>query len=314
MKMPSASRVWFGAAPVDAVDMHSSVDWLVNTLRERRLEPTRKPAQIMGPNAFLVTLARSNHAFARAMQQASLCLPDGMSVVWGARLLGARIPERVPGGEFMERACAACAEHGFSVYFLGGLPGAAEGTARVLKARYPRLLVAGTDCPPVGFEQDEALNEAVRERIRTRRPDFLCVALGAPRQEIWMLDECGSLPIGAVLSVGAALDTQAGLRKRAPAWTHGLGVEWLYRLAMEPRRLWRRYLLGNAGFIAITAREWARGRKQRATEDLLRTGPSRNDRRPFQVASLPTGAGSRTVMAESEGATPAQASGNMPVH
>lgn len=271
MKLSSAGRVWFGTAPVDAVDMNSSVNWLVEVLQEKQWEPERKPVQIMGPNAFLVTLAQTNRAFAHAMQEASLCLPDGISVVWGAKLLGTRIAERVPGGEFMERACAACAEHGFSVYFLGGLPGAAEGAARALKARYPRLVIAGTDCPPVGFEQDDALNEAVRERIRAQKPDLLCVALGAPKQEIWMLDECGSLPIGAVLSVGAALDTQAGLRKRAPAWTHGIGMEWLYRLAMEPRRLWKRYLIGNARFAAITAREWARNRKQKATEDLLRT-------------------------------------------
>ncbi len=273
VKHPSTGRVWFGAAPVDAVDMASSVQWLMEELQHRQAVPA-PPVQIMGPNAFLVTLAAKNPAFAESMQQASLCPPDGMSVVWGARLLGTRITERVPGGEFMEQACAACAAHGFSVYFLGGLPGAAEGAALALKARYPGLLVAGTDCPPIGFEQNEGENEAVRERIRARKPDLLCVALGAPRQEIWMLDECGTLPIGAALSVGAALDTQAGLRKRAPAWTHRVGMEWLYRLAMEPRRLWKRYLIGNVGFMMIAGREWARGRKRRAMEDLLRTGPA----------------------------------------
>ena len=86
-----------------------------------------------------------------------------------------------------------------------------------------------------------------------------------------MLDECPSLPVGAAMSVGAAFDTLAGLRKRAPAWTHNIGAEWLYRLAMEPRRLWKRYLFGNLSFAAITAREWAQLRKQRATEELLRT-------------------------------------------
>ena len=273
MNTPSTKRIFFGAAPVDAVSMSSAVQWLLRALQDRQSEPAREPLQIMGPNAFLVTLAAKNHAFAQALQRASLCLPDGMSVVWGARLLGEWIPERVPGGEFMEQACAACAEHGLSVYFLGGLPGAAEGAAKALKERYPGLLIAGTDCPPVGFEREEAANEAVRERIRAARPDLLCVALGAPRQEIWMLDECPSLPIGAALSVGAALDTQAGLRKRAPAWTHRIGVEWLYRLAMEPRRLWERYLIGNAQFGAITAREWAHRRKRGATEILLQAQP-----------------------------------------
>ena len=270
MESISAARVFFGTAPVDAVSMDSAAQWLLRALQQGHTAATRSPRLVMGPNAFLVTLAASDRGFAEALNKASLCLPDGMSVVWGARLLGVRIPERVPGGEFMERMCALCAANGLSVYLLGGMPGAAEGAARVLKQRYPELHVAGTDCPPLGFEQDEALNEAVRARIVAARPDLLCVALGAPKQEIWMLDECGSLPVGAALSVGAALDTQAGLRKRAPAWTHNIGAEWLYRLAMEPRRLWKRYLLGNLVFAGITAKQWARHRRKHAMEELLR--------------------------------------------
>ncbi len=268
-KYPSTARIFFGAAPVDAVALEPSAQWLLHALLKRHAGQQQKPLQVMGPNAYLVTLARKDRGFAEALNRADLCLPDGMSVVWGARFLGARIPERVPGGEFMERVCALCAEHGLSVYFLGGLPGAAEGAARVLKQRYPGLEVAGIDCPPVGFEQDQAANEAVRARIVAVRPDFLCVALGAPKQEIWMLDECPTLPIGAALSVGAAFDTQAGMRKRAPAWTHNIGAEWLYRLAMEPRRLWKRYLLGNAEFAGIAVGEWGRLRKQRVIDRLL---------------------------------------------
>ncbi len=267
----SIDRVFFGAAPVDAVSMHASTQWLLRELQRRHSVPGRKPLQVMGPNAYLVTLAHKNRAFAEALRQASLCLPDGMSVVWGARLLGTHVPERVPGGEFMERMCELCAANKLSVYFLGGLPGAADGAAEALRQRYPGLRVAGTDCPPPGFEQNESANEAVRQRIIRARPDLLCVALGAPKQEIWMLDECASLPVGAALSVGAAFDTQAGLRKRAPAWTHNIGAEWLYRLCMEPRRLWKRYLLGNLFFAGITAQAWVRRRREVALEKLLQS-------------------------------------------
>jgi N-acetylglucosaminyldiphosphoundecaprenol N-acetyl-beta-D-mannosaminyltransferase len=224
----------------------------------------------MGPNAFLVSLAQRDARFAEALANASLCLPDGISVVWSSRLLGKPIPERVPGGEFMEEMCALAARRGKSVYLLGGLPGAAEQAARVLVARYPGLVVAGTDCPAKGFERDGVANAAVLGRIRSVEPDLLFVAFGAPKQEIWMLDHCRTLPIGAALSVGAAFDTTAGLRKRAPDWTHQLGAEWLYRLAMEPRRLWRRYLIGNAQFGAVVVQEWIKLRKLRATERLLR--------------------------------------------
>lgn len=266
-------RVFFGAAPVHGAPLEEAAQWLLKKLQERHTATDHTPLQVMGPNAFLVTLAAKNRGFAEALNRASLCLPDGMSVVWGARLLGHRIPERVPGGEFMERMCALCAEHGLTVYFLGGLPGAAEGAAQTLVERYPDLRVAGTDCPPAGFERNEAENEAVRQRIAAAQPDLLCVALGAPKQEIWMLDECSTLPVGAALSVGAALDTQAGMRRRAPAWTHNIGAEWLYRFLMEPRRLWKRYLIGNLHFAAITARTWASQRRQHAIEDFLRPEP-----------------------------------------
>lgn len=262
-------RVQFGSAPVDSVTMRQATEWLQGVLTA----PRSTPHLIMGPNAYLVTLAQRDPRFAEALAHASLCLPDGMSVVWGSRLLGRPIPERVPGGEFMEQMCRVAAETGRSVYFLGGLPGAAEQAAEVLATRYPGLVVAGTDCPRPGFNQDPLALAMVLARIRAAAPDLLCVALGAPMQEIWMLDHCRDLPIGAALSVGAALDTQAGLRKRAPTWTHAIGAEWLYRLAMEPRRLWRRYLIGNARFGAILLKEWGRERTRRATENLLRPRP-----------------------------------------
>jgi N-acetylglucosaminyldiphosphoundecaprenol N-acetyl-beta-D-mannosaminyltransferase len=246
--------------------MRSATEWLMRVLDG----PRGVPQLIMGPNAFLVTLAERDPRFAEALAQASLCLPDGMSVVWGSRLLGKPIPERVPGGEFMESVCAAAARKGKSVYFLGGLPGAARQAADVLAARYPGLTIAGTDCPEHGFDLDPIATKAVLDRIRLACPDLLCVAFGAPKQEIWMLDHCRKLPIGAALAVGAAFDTTAGLRQRAPAWTHPLGAEWLYRLVMEPGRLWRRYLLGNLQFGGIVLREWVKLRKLRATERLLR--------------------------------------------
>jgi N-acetylglucosaminyldiphosphoundecaprenol N-acetyl-beta-D-mannosaminyltransferase len=276
-----SARIFFGSAPVDGVSLEVAAQWLRQQLLERHALEPAAPIQVMGPNAYLVALAAKNRNFAQALNGAALCLPDGMSVVWAAKLLGHPIPERVPGGEFMERMCALCAENGLTVYFLGGLPGAAETAARLLTDRYPGLQVAGTDCPPHGFEANEEANEAVRKRIIKAQPDLLCVALGAPKQEIWMLDECPTLPIGAALSVGAALDTQAGLRKRAPAWTHNIGAEWLYRLAMEPRRLWRRYLIGNLEFAAVTFHSWGRGRRQRAMRHLLRPAqPEAHSERP----------------------------------
>lgn len=217
-----------------------------------------RPLLIMGPNAQLVTLAARQPRFAAALRSADLSVPDGISVVLAARLLGQPIPERVTGGDLMERLCVESARHNLSVFFLGGLPGAAEGTARKFQNQNPGFRLAGTCCPPHGFEKDPLESARVRRQIARARPDLLCVAFGAPKQELWMVENCPTLPIGAAISVGAALDTQAGLRKRAPKWTHSIGCEWLYRLIREPRRLGRRYLVGNTYFLWLVAGEWWR--------------------------------------------------------
>jgi N-acetylglucosaminyldiphosphoundecaprenol N-acetyl-beta-D-mannosaminyltransferase len=249
------ARLRLGRVAVDLVTMENAVSLVVTALRQRG---SRSPLLIVGPNAQLVTLAERNARFAEALAAAALAVPDGASVVWASRMLGTPTPERVTGGELMERLCAEAAMHGFTVFFLGGLQGAAEGAAAKLAQRYPGLRIADIYCPPYGFETDANELKRIRQRIAEASPDLLCVAFGAPKQEIWMHEHCPTLPVGAAIAVGAALDTQAGLRRRAPAWTHRLGMEWLYRLACEPRRLWRRYLIGNTQFVWLVFRQWRR--------------------------------------------------------
>lgn len=248
-------RSHVSGVPIDHVSLEEAAAWVIHALRS---SASRGPLLIMGPNAQLVSLAARHPRFASALRSADLSIPDGISVVLGARLLGQPVPERVTGGDLMERLCIESAKHDLSVFFLGGLPGAAEKTARKFQQRYPRFRIAGTCCPPLGFEHDPFESARVRDQIAAAKPDLLCVAFGAPKQEIWMVENCPTLPIGAAISVGAALDTQAGLRKRAPKWTHRIGFEWLYRLVREPRRLGHRYLVGNTQFIALIARQYWR--------------------------------------------------------
>jgi N-acetylglucosaminyldiphosphoundecaprenol N-acetyl-beta-D-mannosaminyltransferase len=244
--------------------MEDATNWVIRALRS---SAPRRPLLIMGPNAQLVSLAAHHPRFAAALRSADLAVPDGISVVLATRLLGRPVPERVTGGELMERLCIECAQHSLSVFFLGGLPEAAEKTARKFEQNLPTFRLAGTCCPPLGFEKDPVESARVRRQIEAAKPNLLCVAFGAPKQEIWMVENCPTLPIGAAISVGAALDTQAGLRKRAPKWTHRIGCEWLYRLIREPRRLGRRYLIGNTHFILLVARQYLR---QPITEPLVR--------------------------------------------
>ena len=225
---------------------------IVDALRERT---EASPFLIMGPNAQLITLAQRDKRFFEALQASAMNVPDGISVVLASKILGNKIHARVPGGELMESLCREAAHHGLSIFLLGGLPGAAIGASKQLQRRYPALSVVGSYCPPRGFEHNPMERDHIRQLITEAAPDLLFVAFGAPKQEIWMHENCPSLPIGAAMSVGAAFDTQSGLRKRAPRWTHSLCLEWFYRLVQEPRRLWRRYLIGNTHFLYLVLKQ-----------------------------------------------------------
>ena len=266
-RLPLPPRFILGKVPVDRITMDYAAVLIVEALLHRGEIP---PLTIVGPNAQLVTLAESDSRFARAMGEADLAVPDGISVVLASRVLGVPIPERVTGGDLMERLCAEAAHFGFRVFFLGGLPGAAELAAHRLRNRYPGLRICGTFCPPLGFEHHPLELERIRTVVTEASPDLLCVAFGAPKQEIWMHENRSLLQVGAILPVGAALDTQAGLRRRAPRFFQAVGLEWLFRLLMEPRRLWRRYLIGNAHFILLVLRQWARGQLQALVRSLPR--------------------------------------------
>jgi N-acetylglucosaminyldiphosphoundecaprenol N-acetyl-beta-D-mannosaminyltransferase len=271
--LPLPPRFVLGKIPIDRITMDYATVLMVEALLHRGTLP---PLMVVGPNAHLVTMAERNSRFAEAMRGADLAVPDGVSVVMASRFLGMPIPERVTGGDLMERMCAEAARCGFKVFFLGGLPGATVMAANHLRNRYPGLLVCGTYCPPLGFENDATELARMERTIAAAAPDLLCVGFGAPKQEIWMQENRGRLQVGAILAVGAAFDTQAGLRRRAPFWVQEAGLEWLFRLTMEPRRLWRRYLIGNARFVLLVLRQWVgerfRGLKRRIARRLQING------------------------------------------
>jgi N-acetylglucosaminyldiphosphoundecaprenol N-acetyl-beta-D-mannosaminyltransferase len=249
----TALRCVIASVPIDRLTLEEAAAQIVHALRQKS---TREPLLIMGPNAQLVTLAQKNVRFSKALNASALNIPDGISIVLASKLLGRPVSARVTGGDLMERLCAEAARHNLRIFFLGGLPGAAHQAALMLQRHYPALSIAGTYCPPLGFEHDSMENAHIRQLIAEAAPDFLFVAFGAPKQEIWMHENCPSLPVGAALSVGAAFDTQAGLRKRAPRWTYRLGIEWLYRLIQEPHRLWHRYLIGNTYFLYLVLKQY----------------------------------------------------------
>jgi N-acetylglucosaminyldiphosphoundecaprenol N-acetyl-beta-D-mannosaminyltransferase len=189
----------------------------------------------------------------RIHNASGLTTPDGMPMVWAGRRAGAAHMERVYGPDLMLELCALAAERGWSSFFYGGGPGVAERLAERLAARFPRLEVAGCWSPPFRPLTPEEDARAV-ERIDASGAALLWVGLSTPKQERWMAAHVGRVRAPVLLGVGAAFDIHAGLLPQAPRWMQRSGLEWLYRLAREPRRLWRRYLYNNPRFVAAIAR------------------------------------------------------------
>jgi N-acetylglucosaminyldiphosphoundecaprenol N-acetyl-beta-D-mannosaminyltransferase len=250
------NRIHFGNAEVDVVTKHE----VLARAGEFLARASERPRVIVAVNAQLVHLVRMQPRFAACLERADLSLADGMSLVFASRLLGKPLPERIAGVDLTEDLWALLNEQNGSIYLLGGQPGAAEETVRRLGARYPNVRAAVVDCPPRGFEKDEQASRAVLERIQAARPDLLLVGLGAPKQEYWIEDHISALPCKLVVGVGGTFDILSGLVRRAPVWMQRTGLEWFFRLCIEPRRLWRRYLVGNSYFVWLVATQFVERR------------------------------------------------------
>jgi N-acetylglucosaminyldiphosphoundecaprenol N-acetyl-beta-D-mannosaminyltransferase len=194
-----------------------------------------------------VAEARNNPRFREILDAAGLVIPDGMPLVWLGRLQGHNeLHRRTPGAEVMEAFFQRTGSK-YSHFFYGGVPGIADLLAKTEHERHS-IRIAGTYCPPFRplTPQEEKEVEAM---VRAAKPDVLWVGLSTPKQEKWMYEHRENLRVPVMLGVGAAFDMNTGRLKRAPLWMQNSGLEWLYRLILEPRRLWRRYILDGSGFV-----------------------------------------------------------------
>jgi exopolysaccharide biosynthesis WecB/TagA/CpsF family protein len=200
-----------------------------------------------------VVEAQHDPEFKKILNATDLVVPDGMPLVWLARRRGYRLRQRVYGPDLMLAFCKK-AERKYRHFFYGGAPGVAERLAETLQRRFPKIEIAGVYSPPFRplsvHEDDEIV-----ALISNASPDVLWVGLGTPKQERWMFEHARRINVPVMVSVGAAFDLLSGRRRQAPPWLRDYGLEWLFRLAQEPRRLWRRYLLGGPQFLAYLARE-----------------------------------------------------------
>ena len=241
-----------GSLEIDPVTLAGAVD-AVGALVERG-----RGGFVVTPNVDHVVLAERDLDFRAAYAAAALSLADGQPVVWASHLLGHPVPEKVSGSDLVWPLMERAAARGWRVFLLGAGPGVAEEAARRLRER-PGVNVAGTAAPFLtarGGDGEGAAEAAAA--IRAARPHLVLVAFGAPKQELWMSRNAGALAPAVLLGVGASVDFLAGRVRRAPRWISRAGLEWLWRLLKEPRRLWRRYLVDDPGFVLILGRQLLR--------------------------------------------------------
>lgn len=206
---------------------------------------------IVTANIDIVRAATRQPELAALIGTSDLVVADGMPVVWAGRLAGVPIPERVTGASLVFTLTERAALDGRSIYLMGGDHGVPEEAAAALSERYPGLRVAGTHSPPFGFDTDPVARRDVVARVVAAKPDLVLVGLGFPKQERVIVDLRAELPAAWHLGCGAGIPMAAGQFSRAPTVLQRAGAEWLHRLALEPRRLARRYLRDDAPFAIV---------------------------------------------------------------
>lgn len=191
--------------------------------------------------------------YCRIVNGAGMTTPDGMPIVWLGKIKGEKTIRRTYGPDLMQAVCNLSQQQGYSHYFWGGTQETGSLLVEKLKTKFPRLRIAGFYAPPVR-SVGEIEEEAVLNQINKANPDVLWVGLGSPKQDYWMHNHRAKLDVPVMIGVGAAFDFMAGTKRQAPVWMRKSGLEWLFRLCCEPRRLWKRYLLGNTMFICLLAK------------------------------------------------------------
>lgn len=245
MRLPIVTILGVEVHRIDFAQLLDQIGvWVVehHTLASRAAAVAQRSApsapaahQICTVNPEFIVDANRNAEFAAALRQADLRVPDGVGVLWAARLLGSPLPERVTGSDGIYRISERAAQAGWRLFYLGAAPGVAERTAAILSARYRGLTVAGT----YGGSPADAEWPEIAQRLLSAQADVVLVAYGHPAQDLWIAAHRHELPCAVAIGVGGAFDFVAGVTVRAPHWMRRVGLEWLHRLLREPWR-WRR--------------------------------------------------------------------------
>lgn len=244
------SRIELLGCPFDAITESAAIEEIFGWITESRRSGDVRTRHVVTVNVAILMMAKTDAKLAAAIENADLVVVDGKPLVWTSRWVGAPVPEKVSGVDLMRRLLETGEERDLSVYLLGTKQDRLEVLERVLRARYPRVRIAGSRNGYFGRADDADVIRGIREA----KADLLLVGMPAPFKEVWCEEHRDALATPAILGVGGAFDVIGGFVPRAPRLLQEAGMEWAWRLAMEPRKLWKRYLVTNSQFLALVGK------------------------------------------------------------
>lgn len=237
---------------IDNLTMDETLDAIDSLIKEDNC------SYLVTPNVDHIVQLEKDEELKRVYENASLILTDGKPLIWISNWYKTPIKEKISGSDLFPRVCELAAKKGYTMYLLGAAEGVADKAAKNLMDKYKGLNIVGTYSPPFGFEKDKVELKKIERQIQEVHPDILIVGLGCPKQEKYMYHHCKELDVPISFGLGASIDFEAGNIKRAPRWMSEHGLEWLYRITQDPKRLAKRYLVDDMKIISI-ARKYRRG-------------------------------------------------------
>ena len=251
MASRNTDKVYILNVGISAIDMDDACVRIEEAILRKR-----KIYICVCPVSTIMACKRDENVLA-SVNSADLATPDGMAVVWMGRLLGYKNIRRVYGPELMQHICDIAGKKGYRNYFYGSTQGVLNKLKENLLKKYPSLIISGMHSPPfrqlTRYEDDKIV-----EDINGSNSDIIWVGLGSPKQDIWMYEHRDKIDAAVMIGVGAAFDFLAGTKLQAPRWMRDNGFEWLFRLVTEPKRLWKRYLIGNSIFLWLFLKEFVK--------------------------------------------------------
>ena len=234
---------------IDNLTMLETIDNIARLIEENQ------NAMIFTPNVHRLVFGKKDSNIEEIYQKADMLIPDGMPLIWASRILGTPLKEKVSGSDLLPLFCQYASKKGYKLYFLGSAPGIADEAKDILMQNNPGLKIIGTYSPPLGFENNIPEIIKITEMIKRENPDILFLGLGFPKEEEFLRKYKDIIQVPVSMGIGATFDFITGKQKRAPLWMQNCGFEWLHRLSHDPKRLWKRYLIGNTIFVFLVFRE-----------------------------------------------------------